>query len=387
MSTTPKILYLITKGTWGGAQRYVYDLATTLHNEGTAVVVAYGAPGELDRKLKEAGVRRVILPSFMRDVSFIREWHALSELIRLLRRERPSVLHINSSKAGGLGALAGRLAKVPHIVFTAHGWAFNEDRPRWQRAAFFVLHGVSILLAHETICVSQAVQKDFERVSFLRKKMQVIPLGIASKTLASQKEARKTLAPTFAAQTWIGVLAELHPTKRIQDAIDAFASIASAYKELGLVIIGEGQERGELTHRIANTGLTERIRLLGFVQNASAYLCAFDLMLLPSRSEALSYALIETGYASLPVIASKVGGIPEIIEDEVTGLLVPPLRSDLIAEKILFLLGHPEKAQAYGKALKTRVEKDFSFERMLAETKNVYWSVPKNLQMRGASEE
>ena len=128
-----KILLIITKSNWGGAQHYVHTIATNLKKEGRDVVVGLGgtglpgAPaGQLESRLQAEGIRTIFLPSFARDVSLFREWHAVIALVDLIKKERPQVLHLNSSKAGGLGALAGRIAGVPHIVFTAHGWAHRE---------------------------------------------------------------------------------------------------------------------------------------------------------------------------------------------------------------------------------------------------------------------
>ena len=138
METTvkKKILFVITKSNWGGAQRYVYDLATHLPKEEFEVAVAFGGTGEvgasaglLEVRLREAGVRIIFLTTFARDIGILREFSAFFELLRTIRAENPDVLHLNSSKAGGLGALSGRIAGLRRIIFTAHGFAPNELRP------------------------------------------------------------------------------------------------------------------------------------------------------------------------------------------------------------------------------------------------------------------
>lgn len=125
-----KILFLITKSNWGGAQRYVYDLAVTLDKEQFEPIVVLGGDGVLKNMLEHAHIRTISIKTLQRDVSIKKEFAFANELRKIIKEEKPSVLHVNSSKAGGVGALIGRLTGVPRIIFTAHGWAFNEqDQP------------------------------------------------------------------------------------------------------------------------------------------------------------------------------------------------------------------------------------------------------------------
>ena len=128
-----KVLFLITKSNFGGAQRYVYDLATTLDAEKFEVVVALGGKGPLASLLEHAGIRTITIESLTRDISIKNELRFTFELWKIIHTERPHILHVNSSKAGAVGTLLGRVAFVPRVLFTAHGWAFNEDRPWWQK--------------------------------------------------------------------------------------------------------------------------------------------------------------------------------------------------------------------------------------------------------------
>jgi len=367
-----KILYFITKANWGGAQRYTYDLATALRDQGHEVLVAYGTPGLLADKLAEAGIRTERLSAVGREVSLGRDSRAFGALLTLLRRERPDILHVNSSKAGALGTFAGRLAGVPRIIFTAHGWAWNEDRPLWQKALIRAIAYITVLLSHETICVSNAMRDAAKWMPFARRKLQVVKNGVRVPAFVSKEEARMRLAPELTASMWIGMLSELHPTKRIADAVEAFASLARTYPDLALVIIGGGQERTDLELMIHERDLASRIILTGFVEDGARYLPAFDLFIQASRSESFCLAVAEAGLASLPVVATRVGGIPEIVESRKNGLLVPPLRPDLIALALTEYLEEPDRAQAYGAALKERVASRFPLERMVEETERIY---------------
>src|SRR5690606_30501769 len=139
-----KILFLITKSNWGGAQRYVYDLAAGLPEEEFETLVALGGDGPLTDKLRSQGVRVVPLPALQRDMSIDKDIQSFFDIWAIIRVERPHIFHVNSSKAGLFGALIGRLAGVPKIIFTAHGWGFNEDRPGWQKLAIKFGHWLTI---------------------------------------------------------------------------------------------------------------------------------------------------------------------------------------------------------------------------------------------------
>lgn len=372
MPPTPKILYTITKGSWGGAQRYVFDLARTMSKMGAEVTVAYGDSGSLCARLTEIGIRTVPLAGLTRDISPYKELRAFFALVALLRKERPDILHTNSSKAGLLGAIAGRMTGVPRIVFTAHGWSFNEDRPRWQKRILHVFHVLTVILSHETICVSEAVKKDIVS-PWTVKKLTVVRNGIAWDTLLPRTVAREHTLPDVRTPVWIGMVAELHKTKRVDLAIHSFARIAHTHPETALVVYGEGEERLRLESLIRTYHLEGRIFLPGFITHAATHLAAFDVLLVPSRSEALAYVVLEAGNARLPVIASRVGGLPEVIEDGVSGMLVPPSDVDALADAIREVLEDPRKAETLGEHLHARIVRDFSEERMVKETWEVYF--------------
>ena len=350
----------------------MYDLILAERGAGRTVSLLYGEEGELSRRVSVAGIPARKISGLERDIGFIREVRAYAELRRLLRKERPEIIHINSSKAGVLGTLAARAAGVPRIIFTAHGWAFNEKRPWWQKPLLALMYGFSVLLSTTTICVTAALARDMRWMPFGKRKLVVIANGTDRPNFKERKDARQMLLPTAKETFWIGMLAELHPTKRIEDAIDAFEIVSRVYPETLLVVLGEGSHRPFLEAYIAARKLSGRVHLCGFVQNGAEYLPAFNLFLLPSRTEALSYALIEAGHASLPTVASSVGGTPDIILHQQTGLLTPRLRPDDLAAAILSLIKDPQHAATLGDALHKHVETYFSKARMIEETDEVY---------------
>lgn len=374
MEVTPKrrILYVITKSSWGGAQRYVFDVACGARDKGYEVMVAVGGEGELVERLKEEGIEVQQLRDLKRDINISHELSSLSALWKIASQWKPDVIHGNSSKAGLYAGIVGRLAGTKHILFTAHGWAFNEDRPAWQKKIIWFFHFLTILLSHKTICVSEATKRDTENMPLSRSHTVVIPNGVEESTLLSRKDARLILAPHVSFPVWVGTIAELHPTKQLHVLLRAFAKIAEHHADTMLMIIGEGQERKRLEALVRELNLEDRVRLRGHVEQASAYLSAFDLFVLPSRSEALAYVLLEAGLAELPVIASNVGGVPEVILDKETGILVPSGDVEGLAQSMDDLLGDPIERRRLAAAHKERVSKFFRKADMIERTLALY---------------
>lgn len=371
-----KILFLITKSNWGGAQRYVYDLATSLKQRHD-VSVALGGEGRLAELLRAQHILIHAISSLGRDVRLKNEFSSFLECYRLLRRERPDVFHVNSSKAGALGALAGRLARVPHIVFTAHAWAWNEERPWYARVIIALLHWLTVILAHRTIAVSHSIYDQMAGFPFTARRMRVIHLGITPLPLLSRAQARTQFFarfPELAAHNdavWVATIAELHPIKGIPYLLDAMRLLHTTHPHTVAVIIGTGDEYNALEHAIRDRALTHVVYLAGYIADAATLLSAFDLFVLPSLSEAFGYVLIEAGAASLPVIATNVGGIPDIIGDD-GGMLVPPRNASLLADAITSSIDDPSAARVLGLTLEKRVREYFTKERMVDETETLY---------------
>ena len=181
---------MITKSNWGGAQRYVFDLAVHARAAGFSVAVASGGDGKLVERLSDASVRTITLPSLRNDIGLLGSVYTLVTLIRLFRKEKPDLIHTNSTVAGLLGALAGRIARVPSIVFTSHGWAFNEDRPLLILSFLFILQWLTLLLSHHAIAVSKKTKAQVKHLPFVEKKISVIYNGISPIKSLSREKAR-----------------------------------------------------------------------------------------------------------------------------------------------------------------------------------------------------
>lgn len=367
-----KIIYLITKGNWGGAQRYVFDLATSLPQELFDVAVAIGEGEILENKLKEAGIRTIRIESLQRDINIFHDIAVFFSIMKLLRAECPDVLHVNSSKAGGLGALAGRLCGTPKIIFTGHGWAWNEERSFISKSLITLIHWITIILSHTTIAVAENVKQQIDHLPLVSGKIEVVHNGIGPIKFLDRNEARRTLCIESKEKLWIGAISELHKNKGLDFLIEAFANISKENQDIALIIIGDGEKRKGLTDLAEKLGIKDKTFFLGFIPNASVYLKAFDIFTLTSRTEAFPYAILEAGLAQTPIIASAVGGIPEAVKNGETGILIK--RGDIAAlkEGVNILINNSTKAAEFSQAMRKDVEQVFSLSVMVKNTMAIY---------------
>ncbi len=378
--TPKKVFYLITKGNFGGAQRYVFDLATNLPKKDFDVSVIMGQGGTLEKKLLQNGIKAFSLESLGRDVNLWLDCQSLFWIWRKVWQEKPDIIHLNSSKIGGLGALAGRLAGIKKIIFTVHGLAHNEDRPVWQKWLIKLSHWLSMILSHQIITVAKNLEEEIITWPGLANKVITINNGVSPYKLFDRAVARREIWPGHNDKFWIGTIAELHKNKGLDYLIEGFAGTVRSLLgdslgwSLNLIIIGEGEERANLQKLITDKKMNDRILLAGRIEDARHYLKAFDIFALTSRTEALPYSILEAGLAGLPVIASEVGGIPEVIDSPDKGILVPAGSVEEIKKSLLFLIKKSKYRQLASSNLKHQVQQHFSIKKMIEETTRLYAS-------------
>ena len=400
--TRKKILFVITKSNWGGAQRYVFDLSSNLKDE-YDLAVACGGKGELITKLEELGIKTVMVENLRRNVSIIDDVKVFFKLLKIITDINPDIIHLNSSKVGGLGALAARLVnsylfrlyyiKLKRqplhkilIVFTVHGWFFNEQRSQFIKFASKLLQALSVLVTHKTIVVSQTLKEQVRSwPSLILDKITVIQNGIGKHALMKKMAARELLISNHPALSdhipkpkktdktvWVGTIAELHKNKGLAHLIDGIKHLERKHEKVILVIVGDGEEKEFLRKRVDNNDLSGKIFMIGQLENAAQYLCAFDIFALTSITEGLPYVILEAGAAGVPVVASSVGGIPEIMDQLETGILIRPKEPKEVKEAVSFLIENKNKKKEMAVKLKQKIKSNFSLERMVEETRKVY---------------
>jgi len=369
-----KILYCITKGNFGGAQRYVYDLATNVDKNKYEVTVLCGEGETLPDKLKEKDIRVIRLSSLKRDMGIKNEIKSFIEIYKIFKKERPEVVHLNSSKMGGMGAFIGRIVGIKKIIFTAHGFAFNEERPLWQKMILVFFHHLTILLTHKTIVVSEKTKKDIDHLPFIGNRLIKIYNGIdIHLDFYDRDKAREILLKdkniNIENKTVLLSIGELHKNKGYDLFIPYLKDIN---KDFVYLIIGDGEEKESLVEIIKENNLQEKVYLLGRIEDAYKYIKASDVFILPSRTEAFLYVLLESGLSSACVIASKVGGIPEVIRENETGLMFDLNNKTEIMNKLSNLIDNKDFRNKLSVNIHDKVVQDFSLEKMIKQTMEIY---------------
>lgn len=373
-----KICFIVTKGVWGGAQKYVYALATELPKNKYDVFVIVGAGNILKSKLEEQSIRVYEIDSLKRDISFFSEIKNFIKIFNIVRKENPTILHLNSPKASGIGALIGRLLLTPKIIQTVHGWSFNENRNIFSRSLIYLLSWITTILCTHTIVIGKSEKTQALKMPFVgENKISLIKNGISNIKYIDKQIVRtallhrvgKSLADLETNTTWIGTLSELHPNKGLKYTINALSKISSPFV---FFVIGEGEEREKLKDLILEKELQNKVFLVGFIDIANLYYKAFDIFTLTSVKEGLPYTLLEAGLAGLPIISSSVGGIPDIIDNKKNGLLTRKKDVKEITTSIEYLINNPKIRSEYGKKIKEKIQKEFSLDGMLKKTFALY---------------
>ena len=374
MPENSKILYIVTQSEFGGAQRYILDLATNLPIEHYHVAVAAGGNGELFAKLKEKNIRTYQLKNLVREINPIKDLKAYFEIKKLLKKSKPDVLHLNSSKAGVLGAVAGRHAGIKKIIYTVHGFVFNEPLPWWKKQIYLWTEKFSTRYKDKLICVSEFDRQVGIKNKIKPKKLITINNGVDKLAILDKQTARTKLNLPIDKKI-IGTIAHFYPTKGLFYLIQAAQVVVKQFPQTIFAIIGDGQLKNQLEHEINKLNLKNNFLLLGSKQKAGQYVSAFDIYVSSSVKEGFPFSILEAMAAGLPIASTNVGGIPEMIKDNVSGLLVESKSSDALAQALLKILQNKNLVKKLGSQAKIRVAQKFSLQKMIQETKKLYLKI------------
>ena len=346
------------------------------------VTVAAGSSksGELFLRLPP-GVKKFELADLVRVIAPWRDLLAIRRLRALIDEEGFDLVHANSSKAGFVGALASRLSRArPRVIYTAHGWGFAERRALPFRLAVLWSEKLAAKFRAATITLTRS-----ERDMALRHglsdaaRLHVIPLGIDRGEIAflERGAARAELERACAAKlrgAVIGTIANAYPAKDLPNLIEAFGRFATDGPDAELVILGDGPEMPKLRALHAALPHKERIHLPGAVSDAARLLKGFDVFALSSSKEGMPWAILEAALAALPIVATRVGALPEIIEDGESGLLVPPNDPEALSAALRAVLTD-EDLRIRLESGAPRIAERRSGQKMIAATLELYRSL------------
>lgn len=364
-----KILHVITLSEIGGAQTVLFNIVSCLHQKDNILIDAACAPaGELVGRLRDCGVKVYEMPELVRDISPAADWLALLKLRRLIAENKYDIVHCHSSKAGIIGRFAAKLAGVPRIIFTVHGWGVTSLQSWQKRILFGFAEKAAGMVSTDIVCVSQA---DFERGKdfVTSKKMTVIYNGVL-KPRGKNGRLRRII-DIGGKKIIIGMAARLKRPKESLFFLETANKLRSI-QGLHFVLIGDGPQYGECAQFVKDHSLQNTVHLLGNRADLAELYAGMDIFVLFSSWEGLPMTILEAMMAGLPIVASNVGGVGEEIVDGWNGFLLDELNVEKAAELLMKLASDESLRRRMGENSRRRGEELFSIDRMVREYERLY---------------
>ncbi|MFQ6130804.1 MAG: glycosyltransferase family 4 protein [Armatimonadota bacterium] len=369
----------IIEATTGGVRRHLTDLVTHLAGPDFAIHVFCSTRrdphfrADIER-MRQAGAE-VTVVDMRREIAPGPDWRAYRELTRLLRDGDFHVVHAHSSKAGVLGRRAAKSAGAPAVVYTPHCFPF-EMRAAAPTRWFY--RQIERRMAGDTNRIIAVCAQEREAALRSRicapEKIAVIENGLDLEAFdrAQEPAPERQELGLREEDVVIGTMGRLTRQKGQEHLVRALPAILGEQPAARVLLVGEGELRPRLEGLAWELGLSDRVVFAGHREDAAACYQVMDIFVLPSLWEACPYAILEAMAAQTAVVASAVGGCRDIVEDRVSGVLVPPGEPRAIANAVLSILRNPERLAALGEAGRRRVEEHFALARMVERTAELY---------------
>jgi len=379
VANQPKILLVITRLDAGGSSDAVLNLAVGLRTKRCDVKVVYGRtsnPGmDLLEFQKVNSIELIEIGELQREINPLKDWIALLKLFLLIRREGPDVVHTHSSKAGILGRAAAWFAGVSVIIHSPHGHIFyGYFNTVWTRL-FVLLEKIIAPVTNRIATLTEFGKRDHVELEIASaNKFVTIPCGIDLKRFKAGRESARALRRELGIsddEKVVGWVGRLEPIKGCRYFIRACELVADQNRDVRFVISGDGTLGTELQSYAESTGLQDRMLFLGQRKDIPVVMKAFDVFVLSSLNEGLGRVLVEAMASAVPIVATRVGGVPEVLDYGRAGLLVSPKDTGQMAAAILKLVGDRRLAMKLTGQAK-RMSRMFTVEKMVDKTFELY---------------
>jgi glycosyltransferase involved in cell wall biosynthesis len=371
--TATRVLLVSSRAT-GGIARHVISLMVGLRESGCQIAIACDADSLVAEAARDRSLPIYGITAYA-GTSPVRAGAGAIQLTTAINGFQPQIVHTHSFNASLIGALSTYLRHPARLVVTIHNY------PPMRAGAFSVTTRSAVRLvldrAARVITVSDALRRDLLRLRpQASAKSLTIPNGTDTQTGPSvpPAETRRSLGIPMDVPL-VGMVARLAPQKGVKEFLHASRLVCDRHPTVRVVLVGGGPLWEEAKRLHAELALGDRLLLLGEVPSAREIMAALDLLVVSSTSEGSSVVAMEAMALSKPVVATSVGGIPEVVLDRDTGLLVPPGDAVALAEAVLGLLADPERARSMGARARARAVEHFDVRTMVARTRDVYGNV------------
>ena len=369
------IAHVITEsGPFGGSQRNTLLTLKGLVRDGYKTELICGPGGRLIPEAQAIGVPVYVIDDLVRQIDPWKDSRAFLKLYRLFRSRKYSIVHTHVTKAGLLGRLAARCAGIPGIVHTFHSVPF-EMNGQLRSKAYIALERFVGLFTHDLACVGDVLRQQIAAWHIApEKKLVTIHSGIDFACYVPQYTPIEMKRQLGVEEAWpiVGSIGRLCEQKAQNYLVESIARLKEQYPNTHLLLVGEGDLRPLLEQRIRDLHLSSHVSLLGERDDIADLLNIFDVYAMSSLWEGVGRALTEAMYWSLPVVTTPVNGVTELIQDEETGLLVPPRDPQALATAITRLASDRELAQRLGKNARQRVKDLMDGQRMIEAIEELY---------------
>ncbi len=375
-----KVLHIITRLIVGGAQENTLLTASGLDNTGYRVMLAsgptFGPEGDMRDSVKKRRVNFVEIKELVREIHPVKDIIAFFKIYMLIKRHRFDIVHTHTSKAGIIGRLAAKLAGCPVIIHTPHGHLFYGYYGRIRTVCFILLERAIARITNRIVTLTEIGKR--EHVDFGiagPEKFSVIESGIEIGTFLDYDRTKSDVLRSRLGlgrdDKIVGTIARLVPIKGHRYLIEAAKDVVREVPRARFIIIGDGPLRVRLERLARRANLTGNLYFLGLRGDVPDLLKLFDVFVISSLNEGMGRVIVEAMASGLPVVATRVGGIPEVVNRD-TGILVEPKDKDGLAGGIIALLKDEARARSMGENARERVKSIFSKDDMVRKIDRMY---------------
>ena len=375
MSKKIKLLHVITHLPIGGAQDNTLHTVELLNKDKYDISLSCNLNGDLvSRAKKVKHLKLYDVPNLRREVSIINDIRAFLYLYKLIKKENFTIIHTHSSKAGFLGRIAAMLNKTPIVIHTIHGFAFHDYMNSFKKNIFIYLEKLSAKWTHGLVTVSNLNKKKVVDLGIAPiEKLKNIYSGIDLTLFINEKndQFRKELN-LDSNHLLLGSVGRLSNQKDPITMIEAFCIVIKRFPSAHLTLVGDGELRDEILIKIDQLQLNGRVHLTGNKNDPWKIYHSLDLFIMSSIYEGLGRSITEALSCGVPVVCTSVEGVPEIVRDNETGILVPPKNPGALATGIIKSLNDMDNARKMAEKGRKFVNENFDVKKMVDDIDTLY---------------